>query len=191
MAVLLAMSASAQAGTGLLLNDDSVQLHYRSEDEPGPLFETEALEDIPARKAYNLLYSQEPDPSNYLLSAEIEFPGKVWEFQESQSLTPRFDLIFANFMDHYIAAAAAGASYRLAPSETRSYNILSEITLAPPVTTLGKGKFLWTFKTQLNYPITDTVEFNLGYRNITMKLLNNYEDGFERGLYFGLTTRFE
>jgi hypothetical protein len=192
MALLLAMSAPAQAGSnGLLLNDDSAQIHLRNEGEPGPLFGIEALDEYEVHQAYSVIYSQEPDPGNFLLSAEIEFPGYVWEIEERQSLTPRVDLLFADFMNYYLTAVAVGASYRLAPSETRSFDIQAEATLAPQLTTFGKGKFLWTFKTQLNYPITDKVQLNFGYRSITMKLLNNYADGFERGLYFGVTTLFE
>lgn len=185
MALLLAMSAPAQAGSsGLLINDDSVQFHKINDSSP--------LFDVEVRQAYNLMYSQEqPGNRDYLLSAEFEFPEQVQEFQYNQSITPKVDLMYVKFMDRFITAAALGASYRLAPSDTRSFDIVTEATLAPLLTTFGTSKYIWTFNTQLNYPITDKVAFNLGYRNITIKQMDNYKGGFERGLYFGLTTRFE
>lgn len=182
--LLLAATAPAQASsTGLLLNDDSIQIHHIS--EPAPLL------GIETRLAYNFLYSQEPDPRNLLLSAEIEFPEQAWVFWDNHSLTPRLDLMAIDFMDRRFAAAAVGASYRIAPSDWHSFDLLTEATVAPQLTTLDKGKFLWTFKTQLNYPIAENIDLNFGYRSITVKLLNNYIDGFERGLYFGITTYFK
>lgn len=181
--LLLAAAIPAQASaTGLLLNDDSVELHHSREP---------ALFGREVHQSYTLLYSQEPDPRNLLLRAEFELQDHLWEFMDNQSLAPRVDLLFVDFMDERFAAAAIGASHRLAPSESHSFEIQTEITLAPPLTTMDKGKYLWSFKSQLNYPLTDNVELNVGYRSITMKLLNNYEDGFERGLYFGVTTLFE
>lgn len=182
--LLLATTATAQASsTGLILNDDSVLIHHISEPT--------TVRGIETQLSYNLMYSQEPDPRNFLVSAEVEFPQQAWRFRDNHSLTPRVDLMAIDFMDYFISAAAGGVSYRLAATESRHYNILTEVTLAPQLTTFGKGKFLWTFKAQLNYPIAENAELNVGYRNITVKLLNNYADGFERGLYFGLTTYFK
>lgn len=182
--LLLATTATAQASsTGLILNDDSVLIHHISEPT--------TVRGIETQLSYNLMYSQEPDPRNFLVSAEVEFPQQAWRFRDNHSLTPRVDLMVVDFMNYSFIAAAGGVSYRLAATESRPYNILTEVTLAPQLTTLDKGKFLWTFKTQLNYPIAENAELNLGYRNITAKLLNNYADGFERGLYFGLTTYFK
>ncbi len=182
--LLLATTATAQASsTGLILNDDSVLVHHISKSTTRFGIETQLN--------YNLMYSQEPAPRNFLVSAEIGFPQKAWRFWENHSLTPRVDLMVVEFMDFYISAAAGGVSYRLTATESHRFDILTEATLAPQLTTFGKGKFLWTFKTQLNYPIAENAELNVGYRSITAKLLNNYADGFERGLYFGLTTYFK
>lgn len=182
--LLLAGAAPAHASsTGLLLNDDSVQiLHLK---EPDTLFGYET------RQAYNFIYSQEPQPRNILLSAETELQDYSWKLLENHTITPRLDLMLVKFMGGYFSAAAVGASYRIAPSESRSFTLLTEVSVAPPLTTLGSGKSLWSFKTQLNYPLNNKTELNAGYRSITMKLPSNVEDGFERGLYLGITTYFE
>ncbi|MDZ4262178.1 MAG: hypothetical protein U1B30_07595, partial [Pseudomonadota bacterium] len=162
--LLLASAATAQASsTGLILNDDSVLIHHISEPT--------TMRGIETQLSYNFMYSQEPDPRNFLVSAEVEFPQQAWRFRDNHSLTPRVDLMVVDFMNYSFIAAAGGVSYRLAATESRHYNILTEVTLAPQLTTLDKGKFLWTFKTQLNYPIAENAELNVGYRNITVKLL--------------------
>lgn len=182
--LLLAGAVPAHASsTGLLLNDDSVQILHSS--DPATLFGHET------RQAYNFIYSQEPDPRNLLLGVETALQDYTWEFLENHTITPRLDLMVVKFMGGYFGAAAVGASYRIAPSESRSFTLLTEVSVAPPLTTLGSGKSLWSFKTQINYPLNDKVELNAGYRSITMKLPSNVEDGFERGLYLGITTYFE
>lgn len=182
--LLSATVATAQASsTGLILNDDSVLVHH--------IGNPATLRKVDIQPSYNFMYSQEPDPRNFLLSAELELTQKRWRFRDSHTLTPRIDLIGADFMDYFLSAVAGGGIYRLEATESRRFDVLAEATLAPQLTTFGRGKFLWSFKTQLNYPVTDDISLNLGYRSITMKLLNNYEDGFERGLYFGITTKFK
>ncbi len=181
--LLASPAAAAASSTGLLLNDDSVLIDHIS----NPM----TLRNIELQPSYSLLYSQEPDPRNLLLSAKFELPQKGWRFLDNHSIAPRVDLMAADFMDYFLSAVAGGIIYRRAATESYPFNILAEATLAPQLTTMGRGKFLWTFKTQLNYPITPDVELNVGYRSITMKLLNNYEDGFERGLYFGITSYYK
>lgn len=183
-AALLAMPAMAQAvSTGLLLSDDSVQIPYNK--DAAPVF------DVEVRQTYNFLYSQEPVPRSFLLSGGIEFLDHGWEFGVFQKITPKVDFMLMKFKDYFVAAAAIGASHRLSLNEEQTFSLQTEATLAPQLTTLARGKYLWNFKTQLNYPFTNDVEFNLGYRSMTVKLLNDDKDGFERGLYFGITKKLE
>lgn len=181
--VLLTPLSVQASSTGLFLNDDSVQLLYIG--DPAIRFGNEF------RLAYNLIYSQEAAPRDWLAGAEIELSEYAWRFPQSQTLTPRVDLLAIDFTDYRFPAAAIGAAYRLAPMPPeRKFEVVAEATVAPPLTTFGKGKLLWTFKAQLNYPVADNADLNFGYRSLTMKLLNDHEDGFERGLYFGITTLF-
>jgi len=64
---------------------------------------------------------------------------------------------------------------------------VSEIYSSIPATTVIRGNFIWSARAQLNYTVEKELEINVGYRNINVELLNKVYDGFERGLYFGLT----
>lgn len=185
LCALFTSAAQAQlTSTGLLLNEDSVQLHHIREPSYIEWLDTDM------RPSYNFLYSQEVAPRSFLLAAELELPDYKWEPWENHIFTPRAEVIAAKFMNRYLGAASVGASYRLILNEEHTLSLRTDFSMAPPITTVGDGKWLWQFRTQLNYPFTDDVEFNLGYRAVEIGLINNFVDGFERGLYFGITTYF-
>lgn len=177
-AVLLAAGAQAAGSSALLMNDDGVQYHYIA--PPNIMLLHTIFQE------HTLMYSQEPSPRNVLFTTSLETENYAWKFKENQSITPRVTGLFGEFKDQAFAAIAGGAIYRYTPSESK-WSYVAESYTSLRATTVIRGGFVWSARAQANFAIEKGLEINFGYRNTSVELLNKVYDGFERGLYFGLT----
>ncbi len=175
---LLMANNGHAASTGLLMNDDSVLLHHIASPNVMLLHTT--------YQEYSLMYSNEPDPRNLMISGSFETENYAWKFKEDQSITPRVTGIAMDFWDRNVLAVAGGAIYRYKPKDQK-YHFVAEGYGSPRLTTFIRGNFIWAARFQANYHIDKQIEVNLGYRSINVELERRFYDGFERGLYFGIS----
>ena len=179
IASLLLLANPVQArSTALLLNDDSVDVHYISNPDIMLLHTT--------YQEYRLIYSQEPGPRNLFISGSFESESYAWKPADKHSLTPRALALAIDFKNESVISLAAGAVYRYQPEESK-LRIVGEAFGSPRLTTFIRGNFVLGFRVQADYTVEKGFEVNLGYRNINIELDNRIYDGFERGLYVGLT----
>lgn len=170
------------SSNGLFLNDDTAGIHYVGNINDSIVSNS--------RLDAGALYSQGPDPRNLLFSAGLELNNYNINFDNQSQLIPKAGLFWADFLDANVTAFGAGGLYRLPQTEERKYDVWAELLAAPAITTFTRGKYLWSLKLQLDYPLTKEATANLGYRKIMIKLEDEREDAFDQGFYIGLSTQF-
>jgi len=179
------------ASSGLLINNDSVMAYY--------LGEANNLLPRHSRQQYSLILSKEPDPRNFLLAADAELLDYQKPLKKDRSLTPKIAAFLANFHDQNLLALGGGAIFRQLPNETRKYELLSELLIAPHISNHSDTgshpwsvdiKWSWSFKLQANYPLADDTEFNFGLRAIHMRTDKQHNESFETGPFIGLSSHF-
>lgn len=186
----IAFSSVPAGSRGLILSEDSAQLYYQT-----------GINDIVlrnSRQQVNLTVSKEQDPRNLLLQADTELLDYQYAAPATLTLTPKLGLIYGNSHDQGYAAPLAGATLRLPPNKTRKHEWLTELFVAPHLTRRKESsdsqqsdfEWTWGFKVQLNYPLPDQAELNLGFRKIEVDLYNRQPSSFETGLFLGLSYRF-
>ncbi len=190
-ALIAPISSVFAASSGLLINNDSVKAYYLGD----------ANNHLPrhSRQQYSLDFSKEPDPRNFLLLADAELLDYLRPLKKGNSLTPKIGAFLADFNNQYVLALAGGAIFRQPANETRKYDLLSELLIAPHLSNHSDTTahpwgidlgWSWSFKLQLNYPLADDAEFNFGVRAIQMRIDKHNHDSFETGPYIGLSSHF-
>jgi len=185
------ISSVFAASSGLLINNDSVKAYYLGE----------ANNYLPrySRQQYSLIISKEPDPRNFLFIADAELLDYRRPLKEGNSLTPKIATFLANFQDQSLLALGGGAIFRQPDNETRKYELLSELLIAPHISNQSdtssapwniKMKWSWSFKLQASYPLADDTELNFGVRTIQMRTGNQTSNSFETGPFIGLSSHF-
>ncbi len=181
LSLLITAGLAQAASTALLINDDSVMLHHISDPNVMLLHTT--------YQEYTLMYSQEPDPRNLMATGSFESENYAWKPKKDHSVTPRATLIAMDFLDRNLIALAGGAVYRYTP-EKKKYNGVTEFYASIKPTTFAQGHFVWGIRAQANYQFDERLSVNFGYRNINVETAGYFYDGFERGLYFGMTQTY-
>lgn len=180
---LLAICTPVLANSsGLLLNNDSVQVYYQSDDS-----------DIlwkRSRQQFNLIYSQEANPRDLLLSIDAEPLDYKQPLLTNIYWGPKLAAHLASFEDENLFAVAAGIYVRHPAQEEYDFDFVTELLVAPRLTNFISGEWLWSFKAQINLPLPDNAELNFGFRKIQIKLDGNRSQSFETGLYAGLSRYF-
>ncbi len=168
--------------SGLLMNDDSVQIFYQTNNN-------DTVWKF-ARQEYSLTYSQESNPRDLLFSADAEPRDLSRTLLKNYLWGPKLALHVANFDDDNLVAAALGIYLRHPAKDEHDFDFVTELMAAPQMTSLIDGKWLWSFKSQINLPLADDAELNFGFRKIQIKLDDKRSHSFETGLYLGLSRRF-
>lgn len=179
------------ASSGLLINGDSVKAYYLGE----------ANDYLPrrSRQQYSLILSKEPDPRNFLFTADAELLDYQQSLKKDRTFTPKIATFLANFKNQSVLALGGGAILRQRPNDQRKYELLSELLVAPHISDHSDSrshpwridiKWSWSFKLQLNYPLADDTEFNLGVRAIHMRTNKQNNEFFESGPFIGLSSHF-
>lgn len=180
---LLAISTPVLANSsGLLLNDDSVQVYYQSNDSD-TLWKH-------SRQELSLIYSQEANPRDLLLSMDVEPLDYRQPLLTNIYWGPKLAAHIASFEDENLIAAAAGIYIRHPAQEEHDFDFVTELLVAPQMTNFISGEWLWSFKAQINLPLPDNAELNFGFRKIQIKLDDKRSQSFETGLYVGLSRHF-
>jgi len=191
LSLLLWPISHANASTsGLILSDDSVEIDYRT--QVLPIQQQEAI------RHYSLMYSQEPAPRNFLLVADLELTQRGTMVSQTYPLRPKIGILAFNNEEETITGVPLGAILRFPVNEKRNYDGLVEAFLSPlfadPITNDWPANYqlpwIMGIRMQLNYPLPEQAEFNLGYRNIRMKINRDRIKTFEQGVFFGITTHF-
>jgi hypothetical protein len=190
LAGVLSSASALAASRGLILSQDSAQLYYLSDINDTLLRNS--------RQQLSLIVAKEQDPRNLLLQADAELLDYQRQVLGTRTLSPKAGLIYGNSHDQDYGALLAGAILRQPPSAERHHEWLVELFLAPH---LGSHKesgnewrmdfeWTWGFRIQVNYPLPDQAELNLGFRKIEVDLHERQPSSFETGLFFGLSYRF-
>jgi len=190
-ALLTPVASVFAASSGLLINNDSIKAYY--------LGEANNLLPRNSRQQYSLILSKEPDPRNFLLSADAELLDYQKPLKKDNSLTPKIVAFLANFQNQHLLALGGGAIFRQSANETRKYELLGELLVAPHISSHSDTsnhpwsvdmKWSWSFKLQANYPLADDTELNFGVRAIHMRTDKQHNESFETGPFIGLSSHF-
>ncbi len=190
-ALIAPITSVLAASSGLLISTDSVKAYYLGN----------ANNYLPrySRQQFSLILSKEPDPRNFLFIADAELLDYQRILKKDRTFTPKIATFLANFKNQSLLALGGGAIFRQLPNETRKYELLSELLIAPHISNQGNTgrqpwridmKWSWSFKLQLNYPLADNTEFNFGVRSIHMRTSKQDNQSFETGLYIGLSSHY-
>lgn len=183
--------ATSQASSTILsFSDDSAEVNYQTNIKKFAQQDT--------RQRYSLIYSQEPAPRNFLLTASVEFTQHSYMVARLYPLRPTLGILVLNMDEQTINAIPLGAILRFPINEKRRFDGLIETFAAPlfanAITndwpTNYQLPWIMGIRLQLNYPLPEDTELNFGYKNIRMKIDRNPIKAYEQGFFLGITNHF-
>ncbi len=190
LALGIAVSSSLAGSRGLILSEDSARLYYQTGVNDTLLRNS--------RQQVSLTIAKEQDPRNLLLQADTELLDYQYAAPGTLTLAPKVGLIYGNSHDQGYTALLAGATLRLPPDKGRKHEWLTELFVAPHLSRRKEShdghqsdfEWTWGINVQLNYPLPDQAELNLGFRKIEVNFHDRQPSSFETGLFLGLSYRF-
>ncbi len=188
--IISPFSVSQARSTNLIFSDDSAEIGYQTDLKKFAKQET--------LQRYRLLYSQEPAPRNFLLTATAEFTQRSYMVAKLYPLRPTLGFLALNMDDQTINTIPLGAILRFPINEKYLYSGLIEAFASPLFANAITNDWpidyqlpwIMGLRLQFNYPLPENTEVNFGYRNIRMKVDRNPIKTYEQGFFLGITNYF-